>query len=181
LGGGSVAALAGALAASFGERVAGLARQRESHAEFAEELSAALAFMRKAAQELSQGMDRDSQATEAVLSALMLPRETPEEQARRDDALKIAARRAAEESLGAAAAATDVFERLVQLEAFAPASMHADLRVGREVAAAAARGALENVAANLLSLREHDASAEIKSRVTAIEARLPASPVAAGG
>lgn len=176
-----MAALAGALAASLGERVAGLARQVEPHSEFAEELSAAVASMRKATQELSEAMDADAPATEAVLSALMLPRETPVEQARRDAALKIAARRAAEESLGTAAAATEVFERLVQLDAFTPASMHADLRVGREVAAAAARGALENVAANLLSLRDHADSAEIKSRVTAIEARLPASPVAAGG
>jgi glutamate formiminotransferase len=181
LGGGSVAALAGALAASLGERVAGLARQGESQAEFAEELSEAVASMRKAALELSQGLDRDVQAKEAVRYAFKLPKETPEEQVRRDGAVENATRRAAEESLRIAAAATDVFEHLVQLEAFTPASMHADLRVGREVAAAAVRGALEIVARNVSSLRDPAVSAEIKSRVAAIEARLPVSPVTAGG
>jgi len=180
LGGGSVAALAGALAASLGERVAELARQGEPHAGLAEELSAAVASMRKAAQALSQGMDGEAQATEAVLSALMLPQETPEEQARRDAAVETATRHSAEMSLGTAAAATEVFERLVQLEAFTPASMHADLRVGREVAAAAARGALENVAANLSSLCDPADSAGIKSRAASVEAGLPGGPVTAG-
>ncbi len=165
-----MAELAGALAASLGGRVAGLARQGEPHAEFAVDLNTAVAFMRKAALELSQSMDRDAQANGAAREALTLPKENPAQQARR----------AAEESLGTAAAATEVFERLVQLEAFTPASMHADLRVGREVAAAAARGALEIVAANLSSLLDPTDSAEIKSRVAAIEARLPGSPVTAG-
>jgi glutamate formiminotransferase/formiminotetrahydrofolate cyclodeaminase len=181
LGGGSVAALAGALAASLGERVARLTRQGESHAEFAEEFDAVVAFMRKAALELSQGMDRDAQAKEAVREAFKLPQEPPAEQSRRAAAVESATRRAAEESLVTAAAAKEVFERLVQLKAFTPASMHADLRVGRELAVAAARGALENAAANLSLLRDPADSAGIKSRVAAIEARLPASPVTAGG
>ncbi len=176
-----MAALAGAVAASLGERVARLARQGEPHSEFVEELSAAVPSLRKAAQELRQGIDRDSQANEAVPSALKLPKEPREGQEQRDAAVENATRRASEESLGTAAAATEVFERLVQLEAFTPASMHADLRVGRELAVAAARGALEIVSANLSSFRDPTGSAEIKSRVAAIDARLPGSPVTAGG
>jgi glutamate formiminotransferase/formiminotetrahydrofolate cyclodeaminase len=179
LGGGSVTALAGALAASLGEKVVGLARNAECHAEFAEELSAAVAFMRKAALELSQGLDREARAKDAVREAFELPKQTPEEQARHDAAVDSAIRFAAEQSLGIAAAATKVYERLVQLEAFTPASMHAELRVGRELAVASARGALENVAGNLSSLRDHADSAVIKSHVAAIEARVPGSPVTA--
>ena len=181
LGGGSVAALAGALAASLGERVAELVRQGESHAEFAEELSKVVGSLRKAAQKLRPAMDAEAKATEAVLSAFKLPKETPAAQTRRAAAVESATRGTAEESLGTAAAATEVFERLVQLEAFTPACMHPDLRVGRELAVGAARGALENVTASLSSLRDPTDSAEIKSRVAAIEARLPGSPVTAGG
>jgi glutamate formiminotransferase/formiminotetrahydrofolate cyclodeaminase len=181
LDGGSVAALAGALAASLGERVVGLALKGESHAEFAEELSRAVASMRNAARELCQAVDADAQATEAVPSAFKPPMEARKEQARPDATVESATRLAAEQSLGTAAAATEVFERLVQLEAFTPASMHADLRVGREVAVAAARGALEKVAVNLESLCDPADSAEIRSRAATIEASLPGSPVTAVG
>jgi glutamate formiminotransferase/formiminotetrahydrofolate cyclodeaminase len=179
-GGGSVAALAGALAASLGEMVAGLSSKKKSQAAFAGDLSASIADMRQAAHKLAEAIDRDAQSYEAVLAALKLPKESPEERSRRDIAVETATRHAAEVPMDTALAAVEVFEKLVQLEAIASPSMLSDLHVGRLMAVAAARGALENVTINLASIHDSAYVSEMKSRAAAVEARLAAIPVTAG-
>jgi formiminotetrahydrofolate cyclodeaminase len=79
-----------------------------------------------------------------------------------------------------AIAAVEVFEMLVQLEALAAPSMLSDLHVGRLMAVAAARGALENVTSNIASIGDSAYVLDMKSRVAAVEARLAAGPVTAG-
>jgi len=179
-GGGSVAALAGALAASLGQMVAGLSRQKKSQAAYVEQLSAAVGELRAAAERLAQAIDRDAAAYEAVMAAYKLPKNTPEEQRRREDAVQQATRGAAEVPLQVAEAAAELFERLGQLEPISSPSMLSDLRVGRLMAAAAARGALENVAINLESISDAGYSATMRARAAALEARLASSPVTAG-
>jgi len=179
-GGGSVAALAGALAASLGQMVAGLSRKKKSQAAHIEELSAAAAELRAAAQLLTQAIDRDASSYEAVMAAFKLPKESTEDQRRRDDAIQRATRGAAEVPLQVAEAAVELYERLGQLETVSAASMRSDLRVGRLMAAAAARGALENVAINLESITDVGYVAAMRARAAALEARLASSPVIAG-
>ena len=86
---------------------------------------------------------------ESVLTAHRLPRETPDEQSRRNQAIQLALTGAVNAPLEIARRATEVFERLGQLEPMAGPSMYSDVRVGRMMAATAVRGALENVATNL--------------------------------
>ncbi len=179
-GGGSVSALAAALAASLGQMVAGLSRKKKSQAAHAEELSVALDELRRAAQSLTEAIDHDAASYDAVLVAMRLPQGDAEEQRKRDAAIQSATRRAAEVPMQVAEAAVALHERLGQLESVAAASMRSDLRVGRWMAAAGARGALENVAVNLESLDDGDFARALKARAAAVEARLAASPVAAG-
>ena len=80
-----------------------------------------------------------------------------------------------------ALAAVETFEKLVQLEAMTAPSMLSDLHVGRWMAAAAVRGALENVAVNLASLPDATYISEMKSHAAAIEARLAANSAMIGG
>jgi glutamate formiminotransferase/formiminotetrahydrofolate cyclodeaminase len=180
-GGGSVAALAGALAASLGEMVAVLSRKKKSQSAYAEDLSASSEAMRQAARKLASAIDRDAQSYEAVMAALKLPKDGAEERARREAAIERATRHAAEVPMETALAALEIFEKLVQLEAMAAPSMLSDVRVGRLMAVAAARSALENVAINLASLHDSSYVSEMKSRAAAVEARLAANPVTAGG
>ena len=179
-GGGSVAAFAGALAASLGEMVAGLSHKKKSQSSFAEDLTALIEIMRQAAGKLVTAIDRDAQSYEAVMAAFKLPKETAEERTMRDAAIESATRHAAEVPMETAHAAVEVFEKLVQLEAMAAPSMLSDLRVGRLMAAAAAHGALENVAINLASIHDSSYISEMKSRAAAVEARLAANPVIIG-
>ena len=179
-GGGSVAAMAGALAASLGEMVAGLSRKKKSQSAFVEDLTASIEAMRQAALQLAAAIDRDAQSFEAVMSAFQMPKGTNEEQTKRDAAIERATRRAAEVPMETALAAVELFEKLVQLETMAAPSMLSDLHVGRWMAAAAARGALENVAINLASLHDSSYVSEMRSRAAAIEARLAANPTMIG-
>jgi glutamate formiminotransferase / formiminotetrahydrofolate cyclodeaminase len=178
-GGGSVAALAGALGASLGQMVAGLSRKKKSQAAYLEPLSDALANFRAATDQLACAIDRDAASYEAVLAAHKLPQGTPEEKQRRREAIERATRGAAEVPLQVAETALEVFERLGQLEAIASASMISDLRVGRLLAAAAVRGALENVGINLESMSDATFVSEMQSKIATLEARLAESPVSA--
>ncbi len=179
-GGGSVAALAGALAASLGEMVAGLSRKKKSQAAYVEPLSAALAEMHAAAQKLTESIDRDSATFDGVMTAYKLPKDSAEGERRREDAIQRATRHAAEVPLQVAETAVELYERLGQLETMAAPSMLSDVRVGQLMAAAAARGALENVAINLESISDAGYHAQMQARANALEARLASSPVTAG-
>jgi hypothetical protein len=88
--------------------------------------------------------------------------------------------RAATSHLEAAAAAADIHERLVQLEAMVAPSMLLDWLAVKQAAMAAARGALESAEALLPSLRDAGTVARIKSATAEIEAKLTGKPVTTG-
>jgi glutamate formiminotransferase len=178
-GGGSVAALAGALAACLGQMVAQLSRQKKSQAQHVEPLSAALAELRRASDALAVAIDADAQAYGAVMTAFRMPKGTPEEQQRRTDAIQQATKGAAEVPAGVAEAAAALLALLGQLEPLISPSMMSDLRVGRLMAIAAARGALENVAINLDSITDPGFATAMRVRMSAIEESLEGPQAAA--
>ncbi len=179
-GGGSVAALSGALAASLGHMVAGLSRKKKSQAAYFDDLSDAAAEFHRAAAELSQAIDRDAASFDAVMAAYKLPQTSSEEQKSREAAIQGALRGAAEVPLEVARKAVAIYERLGQLEAIASASMSSDIRVGRLMAAAAARGALENVAINLESITDAEFAGKARAEAASLEARVAENAVGAG-
>jgi glutamate formiminotransferase / formiminotetrahydrofolate cyclodeaminase len=178
-GGGSVAALAGALAASLGQMVAGLSRKKKSQTPYLEHLSEAVVDFQEAADFLATAIDRDATSFESVMASYRLPQGTPEEQGRRDAEIQQALRCAATVPMEVARKATEIYEQLRQLEAISSPAMLSDLRVGRLMAAAAARGALENVAINLESITDAEFANAMSAESASIEARLGESPVGA--
>jgi glutamate formiminotransferase len=179
-GGGSVAALAGALSASVGEMVAGLSRKKKSQAAFAVRLQEALAEFHAASQALAAAMDRDAASFQAVLDAQKLPRETSEEQQRRDRAIQQALQGAVEVPLEVARRAADIFDKLGQLEAMSSPSMLSDIRVARLMAAAAVRGALESAAVNLGSITDADFADRARGQARSLASRVNEVPASAG-
>jgi glutamate formiminotransferase/formiminotetrahydrofolate cyclodeaminase len=128
--------------------------------------------LRQAASALAEAIDTDAGSYDAVLAAIKLPKESKEEQQRREAAIQKATQMAALVPLRVAQAAAEIFERLGQLEAISSPSMLSDLRVGRLMAAAGARGALENVAINSESITDAAFVAKMRSEAAAVEARL---------
>ena len=178
--GGSVAALAGALAAGLGEMVARISRERKSLTAHAGLLGKVAEEFREASRTLARAIDRDAEAYEAVLAARRLPHAMPEEQRQRDHAVEQAFQGAVESPLAIAREAANVFEKLGQLESVSGPSMLSDVRVGRLMAAAAVRGALDSVAANLDRIRDQEFAARAHSELRALLARVVETPAAAG-
>jgi glutamate formiminotransferase / formiminotetrahydrofolate cyclodeaminase len=174
-GGGSVSALAGALAASLGQMVAGLSRKKKSQAAFANRLSEALDQLRRNAAELAEAIDRDAAAYDAVMAAYKLPQESAEERRVRDEAIQQATRGAAEVPLQVAERSVALFERLGQLASIAAASMKSDLEVARLMASAGARGALANVEINLDSIADAAYVKCMQAKTAALRERLDES------
>jgi glutamate formiminotransferase/formiminotetrahydrofolate cyclodeaminase len=171
-GGGSVAAYAGALAASLGQMVAGLSRKKKSQMAVVDKLSEALDYMRQAADELAKAIDRDADSYDDVMLALKLPQGDAGAIKWRDEAIQIATRAASEVPLEVADRTVTLFERLGQLATIAAASMKSDLEVARLMAAAGAKGALANVEINLDGIRDTGYGAGMRERISALRERL---------
>ncbi len=176
-GGGSVSALAAALAARLGEMVAGISAKKQSQAAHTDDLTKTLKEMRRAGSFFAEAIDRDASSYEEVLTAYKLPRGDAGEQQRRDEAVQRASRVAAEVPMQVAEAAVILFEHLGQLESIAAASMHSDLRVARWMSEASARGALANVEINLETLTDGEYVRKMRERSAILESRLSVGAV----
>jgi glutamate formiminotransferase / formiminotetrahydrofolate cyclodeaminase len=175
-GGGSVSALAGALAASLGQMVAGLSRKKKSQAAYADRLSTELDSLRRIADLLAEAIDRDAASYDAVMAALKLPQGNAEEVQKREASMQAATKGAANVPLEVAEHTVALFERLGQLHAIAAASMRSDLEVARYMAAAGARGALANVEINLDGITDSAYVAEMRSKIALLRERLENAP-----
>ena len=171
-GGGSVSALAAALAASLGQMVAGLSRKKKSQATHVDKLSDALEAMRRVAEELAQAIDQDAAAYDTVMAAFKLPQGNPEELKARELSIQRATRVAAEVPMQVAERAVALFERLGQLSSIAAASMKSDLEVARLMATAGAKGALANVEINLDSITDAGYVASMHEKIGALRQRV---------
>jgi len=148
-GGGSVSALAAALAAALGQMVAGLSRKKKSQAVHVDRLSEHLDALRREGAALVEAIDSDATAYDAVMAAFKLPQSDAAEISKREETIQNSTKVAAEVPLKVAERAVALFERLGQLETIAAASMKSDLRVAKLMAEAGARGAIANVEINL--------------------------------
>jgi len=175
-GGGSVSALAGALAASLGQMVAGLSQKKKSQAAYADRLSAELDSLRRIAAELGDSIDRDAASYDAVMAAFKLPHSNAQETHEREATIQTATKRAADVPLDVAERTVALFERLGQLEAIAAASMRSDLEVARYMAAAGARGALANVEINLDGITDSAYVARMRVEIASLRERLGSAP-----
>lgn len=175
-GGGSVSALAGALAASLGQMVAGLSRKKKSQAGYVDRLSTELDSLRRTADELAEAIDRDAASYDAVMTAFKLPQGNAEEVQKRESSIQAATKVASDVPLRVADLTVALFERLGQLDAIAAASMRSDLEVARYMAAAGARGALANVEINLDSIADSAYVALMRTKIAALRERLGNAP-----
>ena len=111
-GGGSVSALAGALAAALAEMVAHLTAGREKYAAAQEEMAALLEELPPLRQKLLCAVDRDSRAFDRYMEALAMPKATPEEQAARKAAMEEGLKEAAQVPMEVAETVASLFPAL---------------------------------------------------------------------
>ena len=164
-GGGSAAALAGAVGASLLAMVAGLPKPRAIADADLQSLRDAGARCTALAFELESLVDRDSEAYERVVSAYRMPKATDDEKAVRakgiQDALK-AAIAAPLDVMRACRAATALGS---VLEALGNPNASSDVQVGLELLGAGLRGARLNVEINLGSVKDAAYAADVAGEI----------------
>ena len=153
-GGGSAAALAGALGASLLAMVAGLPKSRAATEEDVERLQAAGRRCAAIAGDLTTLVDRDSEAYDLVVGAYRQPKGTDEEKAARSAAIQQAMRAAIAAPLDVMRACAAAAEQGVVVAALGNPSASSDVRVGFELLGAGLRGAKLNVEINLGSVKD---------------------------
>lgn len=171
-GGGSAAALAGAIAAALVAMTCNLTVGREQFAAVEAEARAVLAEAEELRRRLTTAIDADATAYAAVAAALKLPRATPEERAARSARLQEALAGAARVPLAAAADCAAVLALAERAARVVNPNVLSDVVVAVHLARAALLAAAANVEVNLPALRDEALRAELATRLAALTGRL---------
>ena len=153
-GGGSISALAGALAAALTEMVAGLTIGKKKYAEVEEEMKKAVAPMHEICEHLLDDIKRDSESFDLYMQALTLPKETEEEKAARTKAMQDGLKAAVAVPLSVAKRAYEVMPYAEVMVTKGNKTAVTDALVATMMARTAVLGALFNVKINLESIKD---------------------------
>lgn len=173
-GGGSVAALSGALAAALGTMVANLSAHKRGWDERWEEFSRWAERGQALKDELLRLVDEDTAAFNHVMAALALPKATPEEKASRKAALAKANRGAVAVPRRVITLSLELFDLLEAMAREGNPSSVSDAGVGALAARTAVRAAALNVRINLPGLGDPAESARLDAEVRELAARADA-------
>jgi len=147
-GGGSAAALTGALGTSLLLMVAGMAKTRTGSPEETADLAAAAARLRPIREELITLIEQDSRAYLAVIAAYREPRSTDEERRRRREAIDAAMRAAIDAPLRTMRACARALSEAPLVARVGNSNAVTDAAVGSKLLLAAIEGAALNVDVN---------------------------------
>jgi methenyltetrahydrofolate cyclohydrolase len=168
-GGGSAAALAGAVGVSLLLMVAGLPKTRTGTPGEREALNAAAARLRPLRERLTALIDRDSDAYTAVLNAYRLPKSTDAEQSARTEAIRTAMHSATETPLDTMRACRQALQEAPAIASAGLASAASDAAVAMELLRAALRSAALNVDVNADALKDADYVSRIRREKRMLE------------
>jgi formiminotetrahydrofolate cyclodeaminase len=167
-GGGSAAALAGALGGALAVMVARLTLGRAKYAAHQDEMAAVEAKADLLKTKLLGLVDADTAAYNQVTDAYKLPKDTDAQKAERAAAVQAAFRVATEVPLATAEACGEVLELAGQVAAHGNRNAASDAAVAALLAHAGLRGAARNVRINLGGLKDETFGAHAESRVAAL-------------
>lgn len=157
-GGGSAAAVAGAMGCGLVAMFCKLTANRKQYSAVREEMSTAAAYADQWRGQLLQLAELDSKAFEKVLAAIRMTRDTEAKKAARRQAIDEATLEATGVPMQTAAACVAVMERVPSLAGRGNPNALSDLKVGLELLWTGFQGALANVEINLPALAEKEAT-----------------------
>jgi len=164
-GGGSVAALAGALGAALGAMVANLSVGKGEYDERYEELCALAERAQEVKDALVRGVDEDTQAFDSVIKGMRMPKDTEAERKAREQAIQDGYKAATLVPLATVERCRDALALCRQMVEMAPVDMMSDVGTGALVARAGLVGAAYNVRINLKSIKDPGWGASIRERL----------------
>ncbi|HEU0275722.1 MAG TPA: glutamate formimidoyltransferase [Candidatus Udaeobacter sp.] len=169
-GGGSVAALMGALGASLGGMVANLSAGKRGWDDKLEYFSNWAVKAQRLKDELLRLVDEDTAAFNKVMNAFGLPKESVDEKASRTAAIEQATKYAAEVPLEVMETASKSYLLLAEMAEKGNAASVSDVGVGALATHACIEGAALNVRINLAQLKDEKYKTALMDRVRKVSA-----------
>ena len=170
-GGGSVAALAGALSVALSRMVAGLARGKTGYEAVQDDLARIEERAVPIQERLRLLVDEDSASYQLVVSAMRMPKTTEEEKAARVEAMQAAYREATKVPLETVERGVEALELAKEAAEKGNRSAFTDSGVAVLLAEAAIRGASLNVRVNLASIRDESFRSSVEEKLDDLLAR----------
>jgi len=153
-GGGTVAALSGAVGASLVSMVCNLTRGKEKYKDVQEEIKKVLRRSEQLRKQLMELVDMDTMAFNEVMKALKMPRENDVEKEKRKQALQNAFKKAASVPLDTARKCIEVLDTALVVAEKGNQNSITDSAVSALMADAGVRSAILNVKINLSSIKD---------------------------
>lgn len=168
-GGGSIAALSAAIAASLSEMVAHLTISKKGYEALEEEMQEIAKDAFQYRERLIKYIDKDSNAYNDVVAAFKLPKGTEQERNKREGAIQEALINATLVPLNVARDAFKIIELAGKVVKQGNKNAVTDALVAVMMARTAALSALYNVKINLTSIKDMDFVKEIREKIKHME------------
>ncbi|HYM62965.1 MAG TPA: glutamate formimidoyltransferase [Thermoanaerobaculia bacterium] len=166
-GGGSVSALAGALAAGLAAMVSNLSHAKKGMEAKQPDFERIGVRAQALKDQLLAAVDADTAAFDRLLEAIRLPKATTEEIAARHVAMNDATAGAIEVPLGVLAACPEIIDLCREIGRIGLQASLSDAGTGVQMARAAAAGAYQNVCINMSGLTDRTRAAALLARADA--------------
>lgn len=167
-GGGSIAALAGSIAAALASMVANLSIGKGEFDSKYDDLNDLAEKAQEIKDQLLNSVDEDAQAFNAVLEAMRLPKDTDEQKATRLRAMEEGYKLATKVPLTTAQLCREALNLCLRAARAGNAAAISDAGVGALMAHAGLQGAIYNVRINLPSIKDQNFVMEIQKQLDAL-------------
>ena len=168
-GGGSIAALNGALASALAAMVANLTIGKKKYAEVQEDMQAIAQEAERLLGDFTADIDRDSDAYDRVFACFKMPKETDEEKAARSAAIQEATKYAAQVPLEVARRACALMPLIADVALKGNQNAVTDACVAMMSARNAVLAAVLNVRINLSSLKDAELVTRLQAEADGLE------------
>ena len=168
-GGGSIAALNGALASALAAMVANLTIGKKKYAEVQEDMQAIAQEAERLMGDFTADIDRDSDAYDRVFACFKMPKETDEEKAARFAAIQEATKYAAQVPLEVARRACALMPLIAEVALKGNQNAVTDACVAMMSARNAVLAAVLNVRINLSSLKDAELVTRLQAEADGLE------------
>ena len=168
-GGGSVAALSGALGAALTSMVCNLTVGKEKYVDVQEDIKKVLKQSEKLRKRLEELIDEDTNAFNDVMKAFKMPKETEEQKKKRSAAIQQGYKTAAQVPLKTAHTCAEILDAAKVAAEKGNVSSITDATVSALMAKAGVEGAILNVKINLGSINDETFVKKLSSELNALE------------
>ncbi len=164
-GGGSVAALAGALGAALTSMVCNLTKAKQGYESVQDEIAEALEKSEELRKDLTDLVDEDTDAFNEVMKALKMPKETEDQKEQRRNAMQAAFKQAAEVPLQTARKCVQILDVAYIVAEKGNKNSVSDAAVSALMAQTGVQAAMLNVRINLSSIKDTEYTQQVTTEL----------------